>query len=95
MTEETKDFPSITPIDIDKVTSITGVVIGVIPHLDSGKAAAARLILGATGNLDLSKVNVPKSVQDILNEGQVVYLVVGRWPPATPPVEEPQTGEWH
>lgn len=94
MPDKRKVFSSITPKSLTGKTTIKGVVIGVIPHLNLDQSSKARRAVGLKGKIDLSAMNVPEELSSILKDDEVVYLVVGKWPPATPPGKTPDDDEW-
>jgi len=87
-------LPSLTPMDLHREALVHGTIIGVVPHLGAELSTKARNILGAHGRLDLQKPQIPRDLRTILKDDEVVYLVVGKWPPPLPEPVNPTYDTW-
>ncbi len=81
-------LPTIVSPKLHKSTAIAGVVVGVVPHLDPtvSQVATIRDLAGDRAAIDVLKAQVPPALEKILKDDEVIYLVVGKWPPDGPRV---------
>lgn len=76
--------PAITSSDLKTVHPVRGVIVGVAPYVAPTRAEAEDVVmLGEDHRYDPSGKVVPQDLRSMLEDDEVVYLVVGKWPPQT------------
>lgn len=70
---------------------VSGVVVGVVPHLQPD-LKDLEVMRGHTGQLRLSGARLPRELETLLKKDEVMYVVVGKWPPDTIGLSLPAAG---
>lgn len=75
-------LPSIVFPKSHQESEVSGLVVGVVPHLDP-KPSEVLTISDSLGSWinPLEPAQVPSALKPMLKQDEVMYLVIGKWPP--------------